>query len=67
MPAPIDDIIKKRVVQQCLGGEARNKIAADNNIGEGTVSGIVSEFKIGLDNSEFDSARELALAAKNKD
>jgi hypothetical protein len=30
------------------------------------VSGIVSEFKIGLDNAEFDSARELALAAKKQ-
>jgi hypothetical protein len=66
MPAPINDIIKKRVVQQWLGGEARDKIAADNNIGEGTVSGIVSDFKIGLDNSEFDSARELALQAKKQ-
>jgi hypothetical protein len=66
MPAPIDDIIKKRVVQQWLGGEARDKIAADNNIGEGTVSGIVSEFKIGLDNSEFEAARELALQAKKQ-
>jgi hypothetical protein len=61
MPAPIQDIIKKRVVQQWLGGEARDKIAADNKIGEGTVSGIVSEFKIGLDNVE------LALAAKKQD
>jgi hypothetical protein len=66
MPAPINDIIKKRVVQQWLSGEARDKIAADNNIGEGTVSGIVSEFKIGLDNAEFDSARELALAVKKQ-
>jgi hypothetical protein len=66
MPAPIDDIIKKRVVQQWLGGQARDKIAADNNIGEGTVSGIVSEFKIGLDNSEFEAARELALQAKKQ-
>ena len=61
MPAPIDEIIKKRVVEQWLGGEARDKIAADNNSGEGTVSGIVSEFKIGLDNVE------LALAANKQD
>jgi hypothetical protein len=66
MPAPINEIIKRRVVQQWLSGEARDKIAIDNNIGEGTVSGIVSEFKIGLDHYEFDSARELALAAKKQ-
>jgi hypothetical protein len=66
MPAPIDEIIKRRVVQQWLAGDSRPKIAIDNNIGEGTVSGIVSEFKIGLDSSEFDSARELALQAKKQ-
>src|SRR5919198_271892 len=66
MPAPINETVKRQVVQQWLSGEARAKIAIDNNIGEGTVSGIVSEFKIGLDNSEFDSARELALAANKQ-
>jgi hypothetical protein len=66
MPAPINEIIKKRVVQQWLGGEARDKIASDLQIGAGTVSSIVSEFKIGLDNAEFDSARELALATKKQ-
>jgi hypothetical protein len=66
MPAPIDDITKRRVVQQWLSGDSRPKIAIDNNLGEGTVSGIVRDFKIGLDNSEFDSARDLALAAKKQ-
>jgi hypothetical protein len=66
MPAPIDDIIKRRVVQKWLSGEARDKIAIDNNLGEGTVSGIVKEFKIGLDHYEFDSARELAVAANKQ-
>ena len=66
MPAPINEIVKRRVIQQWLSGEARAKIATDSNIGEGTVSGIVSEFKIGLDSSEFDSSRELALAAKKQ-
>jgi hypothetical protein len=66
MPAPINASIKRKVIQQWLAGDSRSKIAIDNNIGEGTVSGIVSEFKIGLENSEFDSARELALAAKKQ-
>jgi hypothetical protein len=61
MPAPIDDITKRRVVQQWLSGDSRPKIAIDNKLGEDTVSGIVSEFKIGPDNGEFDSSRELAL------
>jgi hypothetical protein len=66
MPAAIESSIKRKVVQEWLSGEARTQIAIDNNIGEGTVSGIVSEFKIGLDNGEFDSSRELALAAKKQ-
>jgi len=37
MPAPIDEVIKRRVIQEWLSGEARNKIAIDNNIGSGTV------------------------------
>jgi hypothetical protein len=63
MPAPIESSIKRKVIQEWLTGESRSKIAIDSNIGEGTVSGIVSEFKIGLDAAEFDSARDLALAA----
>jgi hypothetical protein len=61
MPAPIDDITKRRAVQQWLSGDSRPKIAIDNNLGEGTGSGFVRDFKIGLDSSEFDSTRELAL------
>jgi cell division septum initiation protein DivIVA len=66
MPPAIDASIKRKVIQQWLSGDPRDKIAIDNNIGEGTVSSVVSDFKIGLDNSEFDSARELALQAKKQ-
>lgn len=61
MPAPVDDITTRRVVQEWLSGFPRDKIAIDNDIGEGTVSSIINYFKIGLDQSEFDLARELAL------
>jgi hypothetical protein len=66
MPPPINEIVKRRVIQQWLSGEARAKIAIDNNVGEGTVSSIISYFKLGLDDAEFDSVRELALAAKKQ-
>ena len=66
MPAPIDEIVKRRVIQQWLSGEARAKIAIDNNVGEGTVSSIISYFKLGLDDAEFDSARELALEVRKQ-
>jgi hypothetical protein len=66
MPAPIDDIIKRRVVQQWLAGEARDRIAIDNNIGSGTVSSIVNSYKIGLDNLDLDSFRGLMVEAKKE-
>ena len=61
MPAAIDEIVKRRVVQQWLAGEAREKITADNDIGAGTVSIIVDDYKNGLDNFDLDSFRELTL------
>src|SRR5919198_3505706 len=66
MPAPIDEIVRRRVVQQWLSGESRDKISADNNIGEGTVASIVDGYKIGLDNLNFASFRELMLEAKKR-
>ena len=66
MPAPIDEIVKRRVVQQWLAGESREKIVADNNIGAGTISIIVDEYKAWLDNLDLDSFRELTLAAKKR-
>jgi hypothetical protein len=55
MPPAIDRSIKGKVIQEWLAGYSRYKIAIDNNVGEGTVSGIVSGFKVGLDTAEFDS------------
>src|ERR687888_2776828 len=66
MPAPIDEIVKRKVVQQWLSGESRDKISVDNNIGEGTVANIVDDYKIGLDNLDFSSFRELMLEAKKR-
>jgi hypothetical protein len=64
MPAPIDEIVKRRVIQEWLSGEPRDKIAAANNIGSGTVSSIVNSYKIGLDNLDLDSFRGLMVEAK---
>jgi hypothetical protein len=66
LPAPIDEIVKRRVIQQWLAGEAREKIIADNDMGAGTVSIIVDEYKAGLDNLDLDSFRELTLEAKKR-
>ena len=66
MPAPIDEIVKRKVVQQWLAGETREKIITDNDISAGTVSIIVDEYKLGLDNFDLDSFTELTLEAKKR-
>src|ERR671931_2585889 len=66
MPAPIDEIVRRRVVQQWLSGESRDKISADNSLETGTVANIVDDYKIGLDNLDFSSFRELMLEAKKR-
>jgi hypothetical protein len=66
MPPAIDETIKKKVIQQWISGCNRDKIAIENNIGTGTVSSIINYYKIGLDNSEFDLVRELAVEARKQ-
>jgi hypothetical protein len=66
MPAPLDGQIRRKVIQQWFNGLPRDKIAAENNIGAGTVSGIVNDFKKNLQNSNIDSVRELAVEAKKQ-
>ncbi len=66
MPVPIDEVVKRRVIQQWLAGQAREKIIADNDIAAGTASIIVDDYKIGLDNFDLDSFRELTLEAKRR-
>ena len=64
MPTPIQEVIRRRVVQQWLSGEARDKIASDLQIGAGTVSSIVANYKIGLEESDFNSVRQLAVEVR---
>src|SRR5690242_13276514 len=66
MPPSVDELVRRRVIEQWINGFPRDKIALDLKIGAGTVSNIISEFKIGLDNSEFDSIRQLALEIKKQ-
>jgi transposase len=61
MPAAIDPIIKQRVIAQYLQGVSRGAIAADNNIGTGTVSNIIGEWKKGVQDSDYESIRELSV------
>jgi 2-phospho-L-lactate guanylyltransferase (CobY/MobA/RfbA family) len=66
MPAQINEIVKRRVIQQWLAGETREKIIADNTIASGTINTIVDDYKTRLDNFELDSFRELILEARKR-
>ena len=66
MPPPIDEQTRRRVIQQWFSGCPRDQIALDNNIGAGTVTSIVNYYKIGLDNLDFGSFRELMVEAKKQ-
>ncbi|HXP49209.1 MAG TPA: hypothetical protein VN922_04600 [Bacteroidia bacterium] len=66
MPAAIDPIIKQRVIAQYLQGVSRDKIAADNGIGTGTVSNIIDEWKESVQDSDYESIRELSVFCKKQ-
>jgi hypothetical protein len=66
MPPAIPDEIRERTIKQWLSGDMRAKIASDNNIGEGSVTNIVSDFKKGLADSEFESIREFAVESRKQ-
>ena len=45
---------------------AEIKLQTNNHIGAGTVSNIVNEWKRGVEDSEYDSVRELAIYSKKE-
>lgn len=59
MPTAIHNSVKTNVIKQWLDGETRDKIAANNQIGAGTVSDIINEFKKGVDALEYDLSDRL--------
>jgi hypothetical protein len=66
MPAPIDESIKRKVIQQWISGESRDTIAAENNVGTGTVSSIIANYKAGLETLDFDSIRQLSIEIRKQ-
>jgi hypothetical protein len=66
MPVAINEQTRKQVIHQWVSGDTRDKIAIDNGIGEGTVSSIVNDWKKGLEDSEYESVRELAIQSKKQ-
>lgn len=66
MPAVIAPVIKRQVIALYLQGSSRDRIAADNGIGTGTVSNIIEEWKKGAQDSDYDSVRDLAIHCKKE-
>ena len=66
MPAPLDEQIRRKVIQQWFNGLPRDKIAEDNNIGAGTVSSVISNYKVGLGALDFDSIRQLSIEIRKQ-
>jgi hypothetical protein len=60
MPPAIEPIIRQRAPGY-LQGISRDRIAADNEIGTGTVSSILDEWKRAVQGSDCDSVREFAV------
>jgi len=66
MPTAIEPIIKQRVITQYLQGDSRDRIATINDIGTGTVSNILEEWKRAVQGSDYESVRELAIHCKKE-
>src|SRR6266487_2653692 len=66
MPPAIETNVKANVIKRWLSGDTRDRIAADNGIGAGTVSNIINELKKGVEDSDYDSVRELAVYSKKE-
>ena len=63
MPAAIGAQVKKQVIKEWLSGDSRDRIAVDNGIGAGQVSNIINEWKKGVEQSDYDSLRELTVSS----
>ena len=60
----ISQEIKAKVIKEWLTGKSRNEIADETNIADGSVSSIISEWKKGLQDPQYQDVRELAVQAK---
>src|SRR5918911_3697492 len=64
MPPLTDEKTRGNVIRQWILGLPRDTIAQQNNIGAGTVSSIIANYKAGLEELDFDSIRQIAVEAR---
>ena len=65
MSNPIPHKIKVQVIHEWIQGIPRDKIAENNDIGRGTVTNIIQQFKINI--PDIDLMRHTALQIKKED
>jgi hypothetical protein len=66
MPPLTDERTRGNVIREWILGFPRDTIAAENNIGAGTVSSIIANYKVGLDELDFDSIRQLSIEIRKQ-
>jgi hypothetical protein len=67
MPPLTDEQTQRNVIRQWISGFPRDTIAAQNNIGAGTVSSIVANYRIGLEELDFNSVRQLSIEIRKQE
>jgi hypothetical protein len=66
MPPAIEPMIRKKVISLYLLGHGRNEISRSENLGQGTVTSIIQEFKRGTEEGDYDMVRNLAIHVKKE-
>jgi transposase len=57
MAGRISQEIRTKVIREHLAGNSRDEIASETNIAEGSVSHIISEWKKGLKDPQYQDVR----------
>jgi DNA repair exonuclease SbcCD ATPase subunit len=66
MPLALDESVKEQVRKLWFSGETRKNIAAECQIGAGSVTNIMNEWMMGLGGSDYESMRELAVQLRKE-
>jgi hypothetical protein len=66
MPPLTDERTRRNVIREWILGFPRDTISEQNNIGAGTVSSIVASYKVGLEELDFDSIRQLSIEIRKE-
>jgi hypothetical protein len=66
MPPLTDEQTRMNVIRQWILGFPRDTTAEQNGIGAGTVTSIVSNYKLELETLDFDSIRQLSIEIRKQ-